>query len=60
MNMDDIGNFAKSGLLLISTITTGGLYTNVTGRVLTFGSTTWGNLDTYGMTRVIGIGRKEV
>ena len=25
MNMDDIGNFAKSGLLLISTITTGGL-----------------------------------
>lgn len=25
MNMDDIGSFAKSGLLLISTITTGGL-----------------------------------
>jgi len=40
------------------TITTGGLYTNVTGRVLTFGTTTdWGNLDYYGMTRVIGINR---
>jgi hypothetical protein len=38
------------------TITTGGLYTNVTGRVLTFGTTTWGNLN-YGMTRVIGINR---
>ena len=40
------------------TITTGGLYTNVTGRVLTFGSTKWGDLSSYGMTRVIGIGRK--
>ena len=39
------------------TITSGGLYTNVTGRVLTFGTTTWGNLDTYGMTRVVGINR---
>lgn len=39
------------------TITTGGLYTNVTGRVLTFGTTTWGNLNPYGMTRVIGINR---
>ena len=41
------------------TITPGGLYTNVTGRVLTFGTTTWGNLDYYGMTRVVGIGRKQ-
>lgn len=40
------------------TITTGGLYKNVTGRVLTFGTTTWGDLTNYGMTRVIGIGRK--
>lgn len=40
------------------TITTGGLYKNVTGRVLTFGTTTWGDLRTYGMTKVIGIGRK--
>lgn len=41
------------------TITTGGLYTNVTGRVLTFGTTTWNDLTNYGMTRVIGIGRKQ-
>ena len=41
------------------TITTGGLYTNVTGRVLTFGTTNWGNLTSYGMTKVIGIGRKS-
>lgn len=41
------------------TITTGGLYTNVTGKVLTFGTTTWGNLTSYGMTKVIGIGRKQ-
>ena len=41
------------------TITSGGLYTNVTGRVITFGSTTWGNLDFYGVTRIIGIGRKQ-
>lgn len=41
------------------TITTGGLYKNVTGRVLTFGTTTWGDLTNYGMTRVIGIGRKQ-
>lgn len=39
------------------TITTGGLYTNVTGRVLTFGTTTWGNLTNYAMTKVIGINR---
>lgn len=40
------------------TITTGGLYTNVTGRVLTFGTNTWNDLSAYGMTRVIGINRK--
>ena len=40
-------------------ITTGGLYTNVTGRVLTFGSTTWGDLNNWGITRVIGIGRRN-
>ena len=38
-------------------ITTGGLYTNVTGKVLTFGTTTWSDLVNYGMTRVIGINR---
>jgi len=43
---------------LYFTITTGGLYTNVTGRVLTFGGTPWGNLDYYGMTKVVGVGRK--
>lgn len=41
------------------TITTGGLYTNVTGRVLTFGNNNWGDLTSYGMTRVIGINRKQ-
>ena len=40
------------------TITTGGLYTNITGRVITFDTTTWGNLTNWGTTRVIGIGRK--
>lgn len=39
------------------TITTGGLYTNVTGKVLTFGTTTWNNLDFYGTTKVIGVNR---
>lgn len=39
------------------TITTGGLYTNVTGRVLTFGTNNWSDLTSYGMTRVIGINR---
>lgn len=39
------------------TITTDGLYTNVTGRVLTFGTTNWGNLDFYGTTKVIGVNR---
>ena len=58
----DIGvatNNAGWGKWFNFTITTGGLYTNVTGRVLTFGTDTWGVLTNYGMTRVIGINRKE-
>ena len=39
------------------TITTGGLYTNVTGRVLTFGTTNWNNISNYGMTKIVGINR---
>ena len=33
--------------------------TNVTGRVITFGTSTWGTLSNWGITRVIGIGRKN-
>ena len=61
-SMMDVGaatNNAGWGKWFSFTITTGGLYTNMTGRVITFGSTTWGNLDNWGTTRVVGIGRKS-
>ena len=52
-------NNAGWGKWFSFTITTGGLYTNMTGRVITFGTTTWDNLTNWGTTRVIGIGRKS-
>ena len=50
-------NNAGWGKWFYFNITTGGLYTNMTGRVLTFGTTTWNNLDFYGTTKVIGVNR---
>jgi len=57
MDVGAVANNAGWGKWFNFTITTEGLYTNVTGKVLTFGSTIWGDLATYGMTRVIGINR---
>ena len=59
-NTMDVGvaaNNAGWGKWINFTITTGGLYTNVTGKVITFDSNVWGNLATYGMIRVVGINR---
>lgn len=58
MDIGAASNNAGWGKWFNFTITTGGLYTNVTGRVITFGSTTWGNLTNWGTTKVIGINRK--
>lgn len=59
MDVGAAANNAGWGKWFNFTITTGGLYTNVTGRVITFGSTTWGNLSNWGTTKVVGIGRKQ-
>lgn len=61
-NTMDVGaaaNNAGWGKWFSFTITTEGLYTNVTGKVMTFDSNVWGNLTNWGTTRVIGINRKE-